>query len=987
MKINNKGFVATSILYGVVALLLITFLLLLSYYLTENKGNRVIVSNIKEELGDYKYETIKTVELDANGGTVTPKKLSVKYDGVYGALPVASREGYNFLGWYTAKDGGTVVTSSTAYNDIKAKKLYAHWEKGLYNLILNPDGGTIDNSTSAQTLILEYEETYKLPIPTKKGHTFIKWELTGAGSTINGDTFQMGYENTTLTAIWKINTYTLTINPLGGEWSDGTDDQVFELKYNEVKEIPDPVRIGHTFIGWTLTGEDSSLNTNTFTMGTQNAILTASWQVNSYPYFVYHYQQNITADGFTLIEADTDKGEGLFGTAIKPPTKTYKGFTSPEIVELIILDDVEKNKLKYEYLRNKYTLTIKPNGGLWNSNTKDSTLSLYYDAPEQITNPTRDGYTFAGWTVSSGSINNNTYKISDSNATLTANWNVNNYIVTFNANGGNVDVIDKEYTYDGTYNNLPTPTRNGYTFAGWYTEKTGGVLVKEGSSMLTPENHTLYARWNINTYKLTIDPNGGTYNSSTNTQTFDLVYNSTKTIPIPTKKRYTFTGWTLTGAGSLMTSLTESSTFTMGYQNATLVANWEPNLAEYVQYSNPEYTSCTNMKCAFDELFEKVTGTPKYTVTFNANGGSVSPSTITVTYESEYGELPRPTRANYKFLGWYTDTNYTTKITSDSIYKQEKDQTLYAKWEQITLAEYITNLSKTNTSELRVDTHAATGQQNFATTEYRYFGASPNNYISFNGEMWRIIGVFDVDDGTGKIEKRVKIIRDSSIGAYSWYTSSSSINIGWGINEWIGSHAQTLLNSGAYYNRTTGTCYNGKNNASTSCNFSATGLTSDAKALISNAKWYLGNNNYGTVTSENMYIAERTGYGKSCSGDFCNDGKTRNKTWVGQVGLLYPSDYGYSSNMASCSGTKLYDYNDSCYASSWIFNGSSTWTISGNTANSYAYKVLAITSDGNMYDFGAYTPRDIRPVVYLSADVKYNGGTGTSGTNAFQISK
>jgi len=614
MKINNKGFVATSILYGVVALLLITFLLLLSYYLTENRGNRTVVNNIKEELGDFKYETMKTVELDPNGGDVSPRKWSVEYDGVFGALPVATRQGYDFTGWYTAKENGVAVTNSTAYNDVKAKVLYAHWDIGKFNLDIDPDGGTItieeNGNVSTSTAILkqelEYQEEYTIPTVTKKGYEFKGWKLEGEGSDLTGTLFTMGYEHAKLTAIWEIKSYELTIDPKNGDWEGSKDSQIFTLEYNSTKEIPDPTMPGYTFIGWELIGEDSTLSSTTFTMGTENAILTATWKPNKYPYFIYHYQQNVTADGFTLIDGDTVTKEGDYGAVLEAPVLTYKGFTSPEVKSFVIVDIVEKNKISYEYLRNKYTLTIKPNTGVWNETASDSTLSLYYDAPQTIENPVKDGYRFSGWTVSSGELVDNIYKISDGDATLTANWEVNDYIVTFDANGGSVDNITETYTFNTKYENLPTPTRNGYTFLGWYTEKTGGTQVTTDSIVSIANDHTLYAHWQVNTYKVTIDPNGGSWGDSTTSQTFELTYNTTKNIPIPTKKRYTFMGWTLTGAGSLMTSLTEESTFTMGYQDATLVATWEPNLAEYVQYSNPEYTSCTNMACAFDELFEKV---------------------------------------------------------------------------------------------------------------------------------------------------------------------------------------------------------------------------------------------------------------------------------------------------------------------------------------------------------------------------------------------
>ena len=286
---------------------------------------------------------------------------------------------------------------------------------------------------------------------------------------------------------------------------------------------------------------------------------------------------------------------------------------------------------------------------------------------------------------------------------------------------------------------------------------------------------------------------------------------------------------------------------------------------------------------------------------------------------------------------------------------------------------YIMNLASTNTNELRIDTHAATGQQNFDVTEYRYFGASPKNYVEFNNEMWRIIGVFDVDDGTGKVEKRVKIIRDESIGNYSWDTST--YNSGQGINEWSQADLKILLNDGDYYNRL---------NA-----YSTTGLTSESKVLVGNAKWYLGAHNNNEITSKNIYNYERSiASGKQClQSSWCNDNIERKTNWVGQVGLMYPSDYGYAVNMTDCATTNLSSYNSSCASTNWLNrNESNEWTITPFFHSSDADIVFNVLS-GSLRKEHAYYSLMVRPTVYLLPDVRIIDGTGESGTNAFKLSK
>ena len=161
----------------------------------------------------------------------------------------------------------------------------------------------------------------------------------------------------------------------------------------------------------------------------------------------------------------------------------------------------------------------------------------------------------------------------------------------------------------------------------------------------------------------------------------------------------------------------------------------------------------------------------------------------------------------------------------------------------------------------------------------RFIGANPNNYVSFNNELWRIIGVMNnIDDGTGTLESRLKIIRDESIGNYSWDNKGE-----YGENDWTTSALQQVLNSGAYYNRTSGNCPYGQNGATTTCDFSTTGLTSEAKSMISNAVWNLGGSNtYDDVITSIFYESER--------GDIVYTGRLT--TWTGQIGLMYPSEVG-----------------------------------------------------------------------------------------------
>ena len=239
-------------------------------------------------------------------------------------------------------------------------------------------------------------------------------------------------------------------------------------------------------------------------------------------------------------------------------------------------------------------------------------------------------------------------------------------------------------------------------------------------------------------------------------------------------------------------------------------------------------------------------------------------------------------------------------------------------------------------------THEATEQLK-ATTDYRYIGANPNNYVKFNDELWRIIGVFDVDDGTGKIEKRMKIIRNESIYNVAWDDN--------GVNEWSTASLKATLNTGTFY----------------------TGLNNTAKTMIGDAKWYLGGSiDINGVTPSIIYSRERgtTVYNSS-----------RSTNWTGKVGLMYPSDYGYATsggssiNRTSCMAKELLKWIDSSYSecknNDWLYIAWDQWTISP-FANSSDW---IFTVDCG-YD--ASTPYPMtRPVVYLKSTIKITSGIGS----------
>ena len=314
----------------------------------------------------------------------------------------------------------------------------------------------------------------------------------------------------------------------------------------------------------------------------------------------------------------------------------------------------------------------------------------------------------------------------------------------------------------------------------------------------------------------------------------------------------------------------------------------------------------------------------------------------------------------------------------------------------------IQNVSTTN-EKYNVKLLGNTSANMIADTEtdaydnIRYVGANPNNYLKFNDEIWRIIGVFNnittIDElGKEKKESLVKIVRNDSLGDYSWESSESSINSGWGVNEWSQADLMYELNcdgsgskaycrdditEGYLSNLTTGstTWYNGSNNAKNGTYDYSKNIRSSSIDKVAKVRWNLGGVSWDKSAIDS-YNAERgTTHINNPS-----DGVTRTNTWDGKIALMYPTDYGYASTYTTCRsglGSTI------CKNENWLFNSKYQWTLSPFFGG--ANYVFRVYSGGNVNRSYAYYTSGVRPVLFLKSDVVIAGGTGESIENAYTL--
>ena len=324
------------------------------------------------------------------------------------------------------------------------------------------------------------------------------------------------------------------------------------------------------------------------------------------------------------------------------------------------------------------------------------------------------------------------------------------------------------------------------------------------------------------------------------------------------------------------------------------------------------------------------------------------------------------------------DGEKTTSFPSKGMYKVQvtcdgaDGRWLYDDWklaienmtsDNVTCDINFSTITKTNFNDYIIGLSGTTQGTGQVVNEngYRYEGKNPNNYIWFNNEYWRIIGVFDSASHGQSGNNLVKIIRADVLDGFAWDKSNA--------NDWSTASLNSLLN-GAYYNAEDGTnsgyCY-GSNTLVANCDYSKRGIQSGYRGMIANVTWYLGGSPGNPITAEAFYGYER--------GTTVYSGRPTSTT--GYIGLMYPSDYGYSVLASSCARTTDLDYysSDTCAGQSWLYGKGYEWTLTPDSSRSNG--VFNLTSFSYLLSTFAGNGRGSRPVLYLAASVYKIDGDGS----------
>ena len=553
-----------------------------------------------------------TITFDTDGGSTIDSITQGYGTDIKAPADPPTKTGYTFAGW----DKEIPTTMPAENMTIKAK-----WTINQYTITFDTDGGS-----TIKSITQDYGTRITAPeAPTKTGYTFIGWSEAIPAT--------MPAKNMTITAKWKINQYTITFDTVGGS----AIDPITQDYGTDIIAPADPTKEGHTFTGW-----DTEIPA---TMPAENMTITARWQVNTYHIsFIDRQKEEMSTDyeygteiNVPIIKDESNEGYHFIGWS-----ETEDG----DVIELTTMPARDLT-LYARWSANEYTITFNTDGGTEiPAITQDYGTEIIMPA-----DPTKKGYTFAGWNMAIPAT------MPAENVTIKAQWTINQYTIAFDTDGGSyIAPITQDYNTAVTA--PENPSKTGYTFAGWD---------KNIPATMPAENVTIKAQWTINQYTITFDTDGGS--------TIDAItqdYGTKITAPAdPTKTGYIFAGWD------------KEIPETMPAENLSIKARWNAEQYTITWMVDGEETKTTvkyNKLPSYGENDPTKAATAEYSYEFIGWEPELKPATVDATYTAKFNAVPReytitwdvdgirdeqkvafgevitapekPTKEGYTFTGW-----------------------------------------------------------------------------------------------------------------------------------------------------------------------------------------------------------------------------------------------------------------------------------------------------------------------------------------------
>ncbi len=601
-----------------------------------------------------------TISFDAAGGTFTDGNTgSYSGDAIYGgatwtdAVPsydVVSyaaagieRDGYALKGWQV--NGGDTITEFPAVYPDADTTYTAVWQAKNVNIIyvVDPEAATVTDvdvatAQAVRTVSVPYGSDYQFISYSDENGEVTVWTASTDGSQYAPSssaaiasplvTFTGGNPDTIyLIGIIAPDSHVATFDPDGGVWEGTTETDAKQQTFAVGETVTAPgavTKAGYDFAGWT---PELGL------MGEEDVTYTAVWEAKEY---TVNYNNNYTADDDSVYETATFSADDGIELPQDPEREGYDflGWFSDRAgegdeftTESDLPDDnTDPIEVYAKWEVQKYEITYEANGGEFVGTPTNPVEATYGDALPAEPEVTREGYTHDGWVYTDE--NAATYTDATMPAkdlTATAQWTINEYEISYDANGGEfvgtpTNPVSVEYGADIPAE--PEVTREGYTYDGWvYTDSNAATYT---DAVMPATDLDATAQWTVNQYELTVELADGAFEDGVTSPAGIYDYGAAlPTMPTPVKTGYTFTGWVYTNTD---TEATVDAPSTMPAYDVTATATWTVN---------------------------------EYEITYNFNGGTeADPDTVTVTYDTLIPAEPETERTGYTFDGWeYVDEN------------------------------------------------------------------------------------------------------------------------------------------------------------------------------------------------------------------------------------------------------------------------------------------------------------------------------------------
>ena len=589
----------------------------------------------------YYYENTYVIAYNANGGSGAPaNQTKAHFTPLKLSTQQPKRTGYTFLGWSTSSTATTAMYSpGDTYTNNGRVTLYAVWSAKTYSVNYNANGGS--GAPVSQTKYHGLKLMIPSIEPTRSGYTFLGWDTspTATSATYQPGDWYYTNANRTFYAVWRKNgpaTYTVSYDANGGSGAPGSQTKTEDVLLTLSSVYP--YRAGYTFKGWA---------TNKFMPGAQ-------YQPGG------RYTANASVTLYALWDCahTTTEKQWSTGCAWKIVCKTCGATMSsgtthgPYACGNWTYVNAAQHMRTKECGRGDYSTTE------YASHRATTRYEQYSASQHRKYSHCTDCDT----TIGSVSYENHTFTSSTSNGQVVSTCSLcgytkttaQTYTVSYNANGGSNTPASQTKVHGVTLTLSSTILyRFNYEFLGWSVSSSATTATyTAGASYTGNASVTLYAVWKYKpaTYTVSYDANGGTGAPGRQTKTYGVTL--TLTTLIPTRRNYSFVGWSK-DRNATSASYTAGGSYTDN-ADVTLYAVW--------QY-NPE----------------------TYTIRYDANGGTGAPPSQTKTYGVPLTlSAVKPTRAGYDFLGWATSRNATvSEYAPGERYTDEAGVTLYAVWRYI----------------------------------------------------------------------------------------------------------------------------------------------------------------------------------------------------------------------------------------------------------------------------------------------------------------